>query len=69
MDDESFVDQRAFVNGEPLKCVVCGNPGFQREEAQLHSQLLTVFNLEWFGPTATCLTCLRCGYIHWFRNR
>ena len=24
------------------------------------------FNLEWTAPTATCVICSECGYVHWF---
>ena len=50
----------------PLHCVVCKNAGFYRRRAQLHGPVATLFNLEWTAPTATCLICSFCGYVHWF---
>jgi len=50
----------------PLRCAICGHHRFWRREAQLHTALGTVLNLDWAAPSATCYVCDDCGYIHWF---
>ena len=54
------------VQGRPLQCVVCRHGAFWRRDAQLHGGVATFLNLEWMSPTAACLVCSRCGYVHWF---
>jgi len=54
------------VRGKPLHCIVCGNEQFWQKRAQLHTGLLSFFDLEWASPTCDCLVCSACGYVHWF---
>ena len=54
------------INGNPLHCVVCRHDTFYERRAQLHGPFATLFNLEWTAPTATCIICSGCGYVHWF---
>lgn len=54
------------VLGRPLQCVVCSNDRFYPRKAQLHSGVASFFNIEWIGPTCTCVVCSACGYVHWF---
>lgn len=54
------------ILGKDLACQVCGYDRFWRREAQLNTAVATFFNLDWTNPSATCLICARCGYIHWF---
>ena len=56
----------ATVLDKPMRCQVCGNEGFYKREAQLHTAGMTFFKLEWASPTCTCLVCSMCGYVHWF---
>ena len=56
----------AVIAGRALRCQVCQHGTFWRRTAQLHSGLATLFQLEWMGPTAACLICSHCGYVHWF---
>ena len=56
----------AEVLDKPLRCQVCGNEGFYKREAQLHTAGMSFMNLEWASPTCTCLVCSMCGYVHWF---
>jgi predicted nucleic-acid-binding Zn-ribbon protein len=56
----------ATVLDKPLRCAVCGNEGFYKRDAQLHTAGMTFLKLEWAQPTCTCLVCSMCGYIHWF---
>jgi len=50
----------------PLECLVCGYNLFQQRQVQLNTAVATFFNLDWTNPSALCLVCDRCGYIHWF---
>ena len=54
------------VGGTPLRCVICEHDRFWRRRGQLNTALATFFSLDWTSPTAICLVCDRCGYIHWF---
>lgn len=35
-------------------------------EGQLNTKTASLFNLDWINPSATCLVCDKCGFIHWF---
>ncbi|MGB9887202.1 MAG: hypothetical protein ACPLPT_07580 [Moorellales bacterium] len=54
------------ILGKNLSCHVCGHDKFWRRRAQLNTAVATFFDLDWANPSATCLVCARCGYIHWF---
>ena len=54
------------LKGKSLRCQVCGNDTFWQRDAQLHTGVASFFNVEWAGPTCTCVVCSSCGYIHWF---
>ncbi len=56
----------AYINEKPLTCWFCGNQRFWKRESQLHTKLMTFFELEWMNKTASCYVCEHCGYIHWF---
>lgn len=56
----------ALVAGIEIRCAICRHDYFVQRTAQLHTAVATFFDLEWLSPTATCLICARCGYIHWF---
>jgi len=58
--------EEVTLNERPLRCLVCQNGAFYRRRAQLHGPVATLFNLEWTAPTATCVICSECGYVHWF---
>jgi hypothetical protein len=32
----------------------------------LNTAVASFFNFDWVDPTARCLICANCGYIHWF---
>jgi uncharacterized protein len=57
------------VKGKDLKCLVCGYDKFYEREAQLNTSLATMFNVDAFNPSGTCVICGDCGYIHWFFPR
>lgn len=54
------------VAGKPLRCEICHHTKFWERSAQLNTAVATFFNFDWANPTATCLVCENCGYIHWF---
>ena len=54
------------VAGNPLRCEICHHTRFWQREAQLNTAVATFFSFDWANPTATCLVCENCGYIHWF---
>ena len=58
--------EAVMVNGASLSCVICKHDTFFERRAQLHGPVATLFNLEWAAPTATCVVCSQCGYVHWF---
>ena len=52
--------------GERLTCKVCGFDLFFMRKGQLNTALASFFSLDWTNPTANCVVCGRCGYVHWF---
>jgi len=54
------------VVGKPLLCEICHHDRFWQRSAQLHTAVASFFDLEWVQPSATCMVCANCGYIHWF---
>ena len=54
------------VNGFDLRCQICQGERFFERQGQLNTKAATLFNLDWINPTARCLICANCGYIHWF---
>jgi hypothetical protein len=65
-DREPDAPEPVEVAGRALHCQICGNGTFWQRKAQLHGAVATFFNLEWTSPTAACLVCSSCGYVHWF---
>jgi hypothetical protein len=54
------------INGKSLQCVVCAGSIFTQRPAQLNTRVATFFGFDWANPTARCVICATCGYIHWF---
>ena len=54
------------VAGKPVACPQCGGTKFVASSAQLHTQGLTFFQLEWLGKKAYVLVCDSCSQIQWF---
>ncbi len=52
--------------GKAVQCPHCGSAEFFKTEAQLHTQGLTFFELEWLGRTVHALICAHCSCITWF---
>ena len=57
------------VAGKTLACSCCACSEFIRSEAQLHTQGMTFFQLEWLGPRAYVLICSNCSRIEWFAKK
>jgi uncharacterized protein len=57
------------ANGINVSCVHCKHDWFEEGNAQLNTSLATFFNLDFANPTATILTCHKCGYVHWFYKK
>lgn len=62
MDDKA--PQTVQVWHRDLECQICRGKQFWTREAQLNTGVASLFNFA--SPTATCLICASCGYIHWF---
>jgi hypothetical protein len=45
---------------------VCACDLFFVRKAQLNTAMASFFGFDWTNPTADCLVCGRCGYVHWF---
>jgi hypothetical protein len=54
------------IAGRELHCTICLHPRFRERKAQLNTAAASFFDLDWANPSATCLVCENCGYIHWF---
>jgi len=44
---------------------LCNDRFFERQ-GQLNTAVASFFSFDWVDPTARCLICSNCGYIHWF---
>lgn len=62
---EEHAEEREVV-GQPLRCEICHHTRFWQRRAQLNTAVATFFNFDWANPSAECLVCEKCGYIHWF---
>jgi predicted nucleic-acid-binding Zn-ribbon protein len=58
--------QQFVVADKAVACLHCGKDQFIEGKAQLHTALMSFFDLEWAQPTAHTLTCTNCGRIEWF---
>jgi hypothetical protein len=58
-----------LVTGKTLSCTCCGSREFIRTEAQLHTQGLTFFQMEWLGKSVYVLVCSNCSRIEWFAEK
>lgn len=56
----------ALRTGETLKCQVCGCDLFFPRKGQLNTSVASFFGFDWANPTADCMVCGKCGYVHWF---
>ena len=54
------------VDGQKLKCLMCGHETFHKRRSHIDTALVTSMNPEWLDRQAYCLLCDRCGFIHWF---
>jgi hypothetical protein len=54
------------IEGRALVCQFCKDDTFWYRKAQLHGPMLSFLDVEWMSPTAMCLICSQCGYVHWF---
>ena len=54
------------VAGIDLRCQFCENDRFFERKGQLNTKATSLLNLDWIDPTARCLICSNCGFIHWF---
>lgn len=56
------------LDGVSVTCLLCRNDRFTRQEVKLTTTGMSALNLDWANPSATGLTCARCGYVHLFVN-
>jgi len=54
------------VAGFDLHCEICRHDRFFERQGQLNTAVASFFSFDWVDPTARCLICANCGYIHWF---
>ncbi len=55
-----------FVQGNPLKCPVCGHDQFRTRRSLMNRRWLSFFEFAWADRQATCEICGRCGHVLWF---
>ena len=60
------VPEEVFICERKFACQVCGNDRFWRREGQLNTAIASFFEFDWANPSAICIICSECGYIHWF---
>lgn len=66
---ETMAHVRVYVNDAQLRCHVCAGEHFRKREGLVNTQWLTLFRLDWLNESAHCISCVRCGYTHWFMSR
>ncbi|MEI8010927.1 MAG: hypothetical protein WCI27_00400 [Candidatus Omnitrophota bacterium] len=54
------------INGQKLKCSVCGEGQFSKRSSLLNTRGLTFLKLDWANQSADNYICEKCGYIMWF---
>ena len=66
--DESTAKHAAptQVAGNDLRCEICQHDRCFERRGQLNTAVASFFHFDWVYPTARCLICASCGYIHWF---
>lgn len=57
------------VARQQLLCQICNHDHFSMRRAQLNTRMAEFFDLAWANESAVCLTCEKCGYIHWFLSK
>lgn len=60
---------QVYTGDRPIRCHVCSGDNFQKREGLLNTTWVTLFKLDPFNESATCLVCASCGYVHWFARR
>jgi len=58
--------EEVFISDKRLSCQVCSNALFWRREGQLNTSIASFLGFDWANPSAICIICSECGYIHWF---
>jgi hypothetical protein len=58
--------EEVYITDKRLSCHVCSNGRFWRREGQLNTSTASFFGFDWANPSAVCIICSECGYIHWF---
>ncbi|MDO4596604.1 MAG: DNA-binding protein [Coriobacteriaceae bacterium] len=54
------------AGGRQIVCGHCGNTTFTRREAQLNTQMMSLFDLDGLNASALALVCTECGHLEWF---
>lgn len=62
----AHLGEQYVAAGAPLACLVCAHDRFAIRRAQLVDRVSWTGDRVRGGPVATCVTCTRCGYVHWF---
>jgi predicted nucleic-acid-binding Zn-ribbon protein len=57
---------RAWVQDNPLACLVCGADEFLEREVKLNTSGMEFLDLAWANQSALGLVCTGCGYLHEF---
>ena len=64
--DGELVGYKYQIEGEDLRCPVCGCEIFDERHAIVNTRFLTFLRLEWLNRGAWILDCARCGHLSWF---
>ena len=54
------------VAGIDLRCEIYKHDHFFQRQGQLNTAVASLFIFDWVAPTARCLICANCCYVHWF---
>ncbi|SHK04271.1 hypothetical protein SAMN02745975_03513 [Geosporobacter subterraneus DSM 17957] len=63
-----LAEQRT-IQGNPLKCPICGHNEFWFRETLMNTRGATFFGFEFANKQAQNYVCDRCGYVMWFLDK
>ncbi len=62
-------DVHVYLNDQQLRCHICEGDVFRKREGLINTTWMTLFKLDPLNESAHCVTCMTCGYMHWFAQR
>lgn len=58
--------KKIAIHNKELHCHHCGGQNFRKMEGKISTSVMLYFFLGFLNRSATCFTCIDCGFVHWF---